>query len=53
MRPYYLSRMTWRIIKAYDRGLGDKKNLLQKVVDSLCGKRYFITMAEKHKDLLE
>ena len=33
MRPYYLSRMTWRIIKAYDRGLREKKNLLQKVVD--------------------
>lgn len=42
MRPYYLSRMTWRIIKAYDRGLREKKNLLQKVVDSLCGKIYFM-----------
>lgn len=42
MRHYYLPRMTWRIIKAYDRGLRDKKNLLQKVVDSLCGKIYFI-----------
>lgn len=42
MRPYYLPRMTWRIIKAYDRGLREKKNLLQKVVDSLCGKIYFM-----------
>ena len=49
MRPYYLERMTCCIIKACDRGLRDKKKLLQKVVDCLCGKIYFIMMMENIK----